>query len=79
MKVATKGRVVCCPRCGTCGTVSEIGMNRLLCKNKDCNTKFGGWVVNGFVITFEETDSDYDYLSMFDACKAKLEMLNELK
>ena len=79
MKIVTKGKVVCCPKCGTCATVSEIGMDRFVCKNKDCNTRFGGWVVNGFVVTFEENNIDgEDYLSKFEACKDKLQMLNAL-
>lgn len=69
MKIVTRGKVVCCPKCGTCATVSEVGMDRFVCKNKDCNTRFGGWVVNGFVITFEVNNSDDDdYLSKFETC-----------
>ncbi len=80
MKIVTRGKVVCCPKCGTCATVSEIGMDRFVCKNKECNTRFGGWVVNGFVITFEENSADdEDYLSKFETCKDKLQMLNALK
>ena len=55
-------------------------MDRFVCKNKDCNTRFGGWVVNGFVITFEVNNSDDDdYLSKFETCKDKLQMLDALK
>lgn len=80
MKNTSTGKVVCCPKCGTCATVSEIGMDRLVCKNKACNTKFGGWVVSGFVITFEESNTDNDdYLSRFETCKDKLLKLNSLK
>lgn len=80
MKIVTRGKVVCCPKCGTCATVSEVGMDRFVCKNKDYNTRFGGWVVNGFVITFEVNNSDDDdYLSKFETCKDKLQMLDALK
>ena len=79
MKQVTRGKVVCCPKCGTCATISEIGMDRFICKNKDCVTKFGGWVINGFVITFEENSADeVDYLSKFASCNDKLQKLNEL-
>ncbi len=76
MKKVTRGKVVCCPFCGTAATVSEVAMDQFSCRN--CSSKFGGWVVNGFVVTFE-TDSDEDYLQKFDACKEKLQMLYELK
>ncbi len=80
MKISNRGKVVCCPRCGTCATVSEISMDRFVCKNKDCNTKFEGWVVNGFVITFEVGSSEEeDYLRKFETCKDKLQKLNDLK
>ena len=37
-------------------------------------------VVNGFVVTFEENNSeDEDYLTKFETCKDKLYMLNALK
>ena len=54
MKVVTRGKFVCCPKCGTRATVTEVGMDRFICKNKDCNARFGGWVVDGFVVTYEE-------------------------
>ena len=79
MKDVTRGMFVCCPKCGTHATVTEVGMDRFICKNKDCNARFGGWVVNGFVVTFEENNTeDEDYLSKFETCKDKLQMLNAL-
>ena len=78
MKMANKGKVVCCPKCGTCATISEVGMDRFVCKNKNCNAKFGGWVVSGFVVTFEDFNSDEDYLDKFDACRDKLKLLSDL-
>ena len=39
MKVVTRGKFVCCPKCGTRATVTEVGMDRFICKNKDCNAR----------------------------------------
>jgi len=75
MKRVSKGRVVCCPLCGTTATVSEVAMDQFSCRN--CGARFGGWVVNGFVVTFE-SDKEEDYLQKFDACKEKLQMLYAL-
>jgi hypothetical protein len=79
MKVVTRGKFVCCPKCGTRATVTEVGMDRFICKNKDCNARFGGWVVDGFVVTYEEKNNeDEDILSKFEACRGKLQILNSL-
>ena len=72
MKLITKGMVVCCPKCGTAASISEIGIDRFVCKN--CKTRFGGWVVNGFVVTYED-NCEEDYLLKFESCKDKLQKL----
>jgi len=78
MKRVTKGMVVCCPKCGTAASVSEVTIGEFACKN--CNTKFGGWVVDGFVVTFESgADENEDYLIRFENCKDKLKTLSSLK
>ena len=76
MKTVTRGMVVCCPKCGTVANITEIGIGRYACKN--CKAKFGSWVVNGFVVTFED-NGDENYLAKFDECRLKLQQLNEIK
>ena len=76
MKPVTRGMVVCCPKCGTVANIAEIGIGQHVCKN--CKVKFGGWVVNGFVVTFEDK-GDANYLTKFEECRLKLQRLDELK
>ena len=76
MKFVSRGMVVCCPKCGTAASVSEIGIDRFVCKN--CKTRFGCWVVNGFVATYED-NSEEDYLLKFESCKDKLQKFIALK
>lgn len=76
MKPVTRGMVVCCPRCGTTASISEISMDRYVCKN--CKSKFVSMVANGFVVTFEDNGTD-DFFAKFDECKIKLQRLSELK
>lgn len=76
MKPVTRGMVVCCPKCGTVASVIKIGIGQYVCKN--CKVKFGGWVVNGFVVTFEDK-GDANYLTKFEECRLKLQRLDELK
>ena len=56
--------------------MSEIGIDRFVCKNR--KTRFGCWVVNGFVVTYED-NSEEDYLLKFESCKDKLQKLIALK
>lgn len=76
MKLATRGMVVCCPKCGTAASISEIGIDRFVCRK--CKLRFGCWVVNGFVVTYEDNDEE-DFLLKFESCKDKLEELIALR
>ena len=76
MKPVIRGVVVCCPRCGTTATISEISIDRYVCKN--CKSKFTSMVANGFVITFVDADTD-DFFTKLEECKLKLQRLDELK
>ena len=77
MKPVSNGKVVCCPKCGTCASVSEVSLGSFSCKN--CATRFTGLVISGFVITFEDEGSPEDCLDRFENCKEKLKKLIELK
>ncbi len=73
MKKVNSGFVVCCPKCGMPAGVSSVSMQKYYCSNKTCSTRFTGWVVNGFVITFETDREDSpDSFERFETCKDKL-------
>ena len=76
MKPVSKGMVVCCPKCGTTASVSEISIDQYVCKH--CKSKFVSMVVNEFVVTFED-DGTEDYLAKFEMCKKRLQKLIEIK
>lgn len=80
MKKVSDGLVVACPKCGMpAGVVTTVSMQRYFCSNKTCSTKFTGWVVNGFVITFlTQEDESVNNLNGFDACKDKLKQMAAL-
>lgn len=73
MKKVERGSVVCCPKCGTAASVSEIELGSHVCKN--CGTKFGGFVMDAFVLTFEWGPEEQDYmerLEHFERCRSKM-------
>ena len=73
LKKVEAGHVVCCPKCGTVSGNSEVSVEHYYCSNKKCNTRFTGWVVNGFVITFETVnETSLESIDRFGACKEKL-------
>ena len=76
MKPVSKGMVVCCPKCGTTASVSEISIDRYVCKN--CKSRFTSMGANGFVITFVDADAD-DFFSKLEECKIKIQRLDEHK